>query len=64
MAFDPAVVVAGMRLPQSRSATSRRRENVTDRIPEQRLRGRVCEAPTSSNDECGISKIFGHHGGG
>ncbi|MEU2620210.1 hypothetical protein ABZ642_19115 [Streptomyces sp. NPDC007157] len=35
MTFDPAAVVAAMRMPQSRSATSRRRENVTDRIPEQ-----------------------------
>ncbi|MFC6061460.1 hypothetical protein [Streptomyces ochraceiscleroticus] len=35
MAFDPSAVIVGLRLPQSRSAGARRRENVTDRIPEQ-----------------------------
>ncbi|MER5358847.1 hypothetical protein [Streptomyces sp. NPDC002785] len=35
LAFDPAVVIAGLQQGKSRSATRRARENATDRIPEQ-----------------------------
>ncbi|QKW52667.1 hypothetical protein [Streptomyces buecherae] len=37
LAFDPAVVVAGLQQGKSRSVTRRTRENATDRIPEQVL---------------------------
>ncbi|MEW2265801.1 hypothetical protein ACGF5T_24285 [Streptomyces sp. NPDC047853] len=37
LAFDPAVVVAGLQRGKSRSTTRRVRENATDRIPEQVL---------------------------